>query len=347
MESKILKTRIRTSLILISFLVILALLNSDNDFSKPTNFRRQTSTAETNTYDGQVGDEDGINRGTESKTKVPIMHTFLELDPKGFNKGHERMIESWKASWENRGWETRVLTLDDAKAHPEFEKFTAKLERLELNVYEKKCYWRWMAMSSLHGDGYNEEDSYFMSDYDTIPLELDVQRGLALIEESNGMFTAYDNHVPCLMQGTRSEWDRVLHLLFDSLPKSWTKVSDMLSFLKVRETLGDDAGIIWKSDVQSDFPFQNDKNGEVVISCEKSKKLAVHLSHRACSDAYRNHIYPTKVMDHGILGSRGNVATYIGQEYIEKCEKEDVGSLEAEEKRMENIPLVELSLKQL
>ena len=244
------------------------------------------------------------------------------------NDQHEELLKAWEVSWNSKGWKTRVLTIDDAKKHPEFDSVTKELERLGLSPYNRKCYWRWMAMAALDEYGNEGNGAYFMSDYDTIPLELDSDEGLKLIDESKGIFTTYQNHVPCLMQASRSEWDRVLHLLIDSLPEGVdATASDMISLLKVRETLGDETGIIWKDEVQTGFPFQKDSNGEVVIDCLKSKKLAVHLSHNACKEAYWGGFYPDVNMKYGMVGARSEVAALIGQEYSNSCHKQESESI--------------------
>ena len=89
------------------------------------------------------------------------------------NDQHEELLKAWEMSWNSKGWKTRVLTIDDAKKHPEFDSITKELERLGLNPYNRKCYWRWMAMAALDEYGNEGNGAYFMSDYDTIQLDSD------------------------------------------------------------------------------------------------------------------------------------------------------------------------------
>jgi len=117
-------------------------------------------------------------------------------------EGHEDLLAAWKKSWEDRGWETVVLTEEDARQHPDFESINQKLQDLDVNAYNRRCYWRWLAIVTDGGG--------WMSDYDVFPLSLNGEMGLAL--EQSGTFTSYAHHVPCLIHASAKEWDRILHL---------------------------------------------------------------------------------------------------------------------------------------
>jgi len=140
------------------------------------------------------------------KNAKPIMHTFYEAVPNGCcgmtKEGHEDLLAAWKKSWEDRGWETVVLTEEDARQHPDFESINQKLQDLDVNAYNRRCYWRWLAIVTDGGG--------WMSDYDVFPLSLNGEMGLAL--EQSGTFTSYAHHVPCLIHASAKEWDRILHL---------------------------------------------------------------------------------------------------------------------------------------
>lgn len=96
-----------------------------------------------------------------AKWHTPVMNTFWEPVPGGCcgasEEGHNKLIAAWKSSWENRGWETRILTLDDAKRHPDFDKLEEILQQLDVNDYNRRCFYRWLAMSNVGGG--------WMSDY--------------------------------------------------------------------------------------------------------------------------------------------------------------------------------------
>ena len=122
-----------------------------------------------------------------AKWHTPIMNTFWEPVPGGCcgasEEGHNKLIAAWKSSWENRGWETRILTLDDAKKHPDFDKLEGILQQLEVNDYNRRCFYRWLAMVTVGGG--------WMSDYDTFPLrKIEAEVGARL--GRNGKFTSFE-----------------------------------------------------------------------------------------------------------------------------------------------------------
>ena len=261
----------------------------------------------------------------------PTMYTFFEPDPLGYccgmmNADHDRLVRAWEKSWQDKGWNTKVLTKDDAMKHPEFESLSIMLRGLALSVYNQKCYWRWMAMASLFDE--NDPTSGgggFMSDYDTIPLELNAEMGRELQIANSGKFTSYNNHVPCLIHASRVEWDRVLHLLISVIPEGLhPDASDMIILQKFRYM--EDADIIWKNTIVSRFPYVNNAEGEVVIDCEECEnKMAVHLSHYATVTAYFGKTHPVIDMTHGIIGGRAETALLVMKDYREQCEQKEDG----------------------
>eukprot|EP00956_Cyclotella_meneghiniana_P039822 scaffold180441_cov23-Cyclotella_meneghiniana.AAC.1 len=84
------------------------------------------------------------------------MSTFFTPVPGGCcgmtEEGHTKLVSAWRAAWEMYGWETRVLTESDARKHDRFEELTRKLEEANVNGYNRRCFWRWLAMSSLGED---------------------------------------------------------------------------------------------------------------------------------------------------------------------------------------------------
>ena len=91
-----------------------------------------------------------------------------------------------------------------AEAHPEYTDIVAKLDNDvplgEAIFYDKSCFLRHFAMAALGGG--------WMTDYDTIPLNIDAE-----IDGRNfpddGKFTTFEGHVPSLIVGSGGEWDRV------------------------------------------------------------------------------------------------------------------------------------------
>lgn len=105
---------------------------------------------------------------TESKDDVattptkPIIHTFFE-DLSESGNGNV-LVDAWKEEWEAIGFETKVLTMVDAKSHPDYEKMKETIDPiLGDDLYNKLCFYRWIAMAA-------QENGGFMSDYDTVSL---------------------------------------------------------------------------------------------------------------------------------------------------------------------------------
>jgi len=154
----------------------------------------------------------------EEVEERPMIYTFFELrkDKNGNpdNNGrmnHEDLIGAWKELWYEAGWSPQILTLDDARRHPDYEKYNNLLTKGTENVYEDSydfmCFMRWLAMAS-HGQG------GFMSDYDTFPLEITPSMGSSSMP-NYGVFTSYQRHVPSLISGSATEWERMSHRVLD------------------------------------------------------------------------------------------------------------------------------------
>lgn len=223
------------------------------------------------------------------KCGIPKMHTFFEP---AYRK-HDRLLtelEAWKKAWSNAGWKPVVLTMEDAKRHPNFERFNIAFEEAEYKTskYDRMCFYRWLAMASTSNGGW-------MSDYDTYPLFSNPKNhGIQL--PNGGKFTCYANHVPCLISGSLSEWQRMSELLLFSYQMHTKEFwSDMLALEEIRSTLGGYIGL--KETVTADQPYRDmnlrgPSNLEILDpyslkdACESTKgKRAIHFSHASCKRA--------------------------------------------------------------
>ena len=159
----------------------------------------------------------------------PVMYTFFnplledafvtEMSP----EGDKALLELWKSTWWEAGWEPRVLTLSDAQNHPEYEAILRQLDSTLLDGYNKLCILRWVAMSQVGGG--------WMSDYDTFPLLQQQQQQASPATTSsgfaasatnmplpnNGALTVHDRHVPDLVSGAPSEWIRMARNIVKTL----------------------------------------------------------------------------------------------------------------------------------
>lgn len=303
------KRSFRRSLTLLAVLTIFA-------YTHITNIRSERHLSDETSNDSS---DETSDFNTEESDR-PIMHTFFEPDPKGYccgmlNSGHELLLTAWEQAWQERGWKTKVLTAEDAKLHPEFSTFESKLKETHLSLYDQKCYWRWFAMAATDSGGW-------MSDYDAFPLEMDANVGSQLAAESNGVFTSFSMHVPCLIYAAREEWDRILHLMLDTIKEDGNRrSSDMQSLIKVGERLGvEESGMIWKDQTYRTFAYSRNEDDQLVVDCETISGLKIaHLSHRGTLDAYRDKLYPEIDRKLGPINGRGVAAEIFMKDYREQC----------------------------
>jgi hypothetical protein len=75
-----------------------------------------------------------------------------------FSQDSLRLIELWKKSWSNNGWNPIVLSLEDAKKHPLYHElnlkdYSSNLYKIASNNHEylELCYSRWFAYGCHDG----------------------------------------------------------------------------------------------------------------------------------------------------------------------------------------------------
>lgn len=204
---------------------------------------------------------------------------------------------------------------------------------MNLSKYNQKCFWRWLAMAAIYGDGDGDIGGGWMSDYDTMPLELTAEIGNKLAMENGGKFTSYSWHVPCLLYGSRDEWDRVINLMIGVLPPEGTHYpsgTDMLTFLKVRNEVENEGDVVFHHSVVTSFPYKNEfssifrsekEDAPREVDCENCQgKLIIHLSHAGVRDAFAHKKYPKAVREeHGVMNGRGEAARVILDDYKIQC----------------------------
>lgn len=199
------------------------------------------------------------------------------------------LLQIWKQTWSEAGWEPVVLNLDDARHHPNYDEL---LSKLLVNVtgtwfyngkklYNLFCFLRWIAMASIGGG--------WMSDYDTLPL----YSNPSYILPNNGSLTVHTGHVPNLVSGSALEWNRIAQIMFDNYDKHsnhgtefWSDMLEMDSLLKskILEGVHDTVSINDVYDAsnlhkQTHIEHPYNLNGK----CKKlEEKRAIHFSHSGC-----------------------------------------------------------------
>jgi len=239
--------------------------------------------------------EEQYERRVEEDTQKevrPIMYTFFQQREnehgdllENETQDTEAQIKVWKELWNKAGWDAKVLTIEDAEKHPDFEKYSQDILKenprlfygaLYKNSYNYMCFIRWLAMSA-HGEG------GWMSDYDTIPMGITSEVGKSLPNE--GAFTGYDRHVPSLLSGSADEWDRMSKLILDegveNIHIDTTELfSDMMALKNIHEK--DESAYIQEAKVSYEYPYLDLK----LVDCHRLDGVyAAHLSHHASKEA--------------------------------------------------------------
>ena len=106
------------------------------------------------------------------KVDRPVMHTFYEKT----EVGQDDVLKLWKEEWSRAGFDTSVLTPDDANNHPFFEEMEERVQRIfDSSDYQGFCFYRWLAMATV-GEWfrkiiilYNDDVT---SDHDTYPTNI-------------------------------------------------------------------------------------------------------------------------------------------------------------------------------
>jgi hypothetical protein len=119
-------------------------------------------------------------------------------------KNQDEMLQLWKKSWEQQGFEAIILTLEDAKKSSYYEEFVSKIKQVHLDIadheirsYGLSCYVRWLAYSTQ-----NDQESFLVSDYDVINKNFKINE----IKESKDTITFMDRHCPCLAYGSPEQF---------------------------------------------------------------------------------------------------------------------------------------------
>jgi len=228
--------------------------------------------------------------GDREENVRPIIHTFFHKVKRMTTE--DETLRVWKEEWGNAGFETVVLTLDDAKKHPDFEEIEKLMKPLfGLEGYNALCFYRWMAMAASGGG--------WMSDHDTLPLNFPIAEGFNL--PNGGNFTSFQVYVPSLMSGTEEEWNRVFKLLIDAIPRinnrpdtEEKKLSDMHAFEVLhREKNGSIIFRPYDVDVHDGYIYESPHK----VNCRKMSGRAVHLSHAYTAKALKDGTFPIEVAE--------------------------------------------------
>jgi len=246
----------------------------------------------------------------------PVMHTFF--DPIGDTDFNDPMIDAWRDEWTKAGFQTQVLTLDDAKKHPYFETMKEAVEKVfKTDTYNQLCFYRYLAMAA-NGGGW-------MSDYDTFPTNFPMNEGNAL--PNDGKFTSFQAHVPSLISATADEWAKVASLMVDTIPRSeqWLK-SDMYILYDLK--LEGNHEIEFKLPSYNVHAFIGYKALGVVDCHMLAVGRATHISHYAEAKLKEHKMYPEKAKEFPPKERRAQVSRIFMDDWRAQCGGSKVGEKE-------------------
>jgi len=223
---------------------------------------------------GNKLDGEKRNISSERSLKVdtrPTMYTFYVYAHENSMAINNELLEAWNKTWDDAGWKTRILTMEDAYAHDGYVRLKKLISGQSVSTYNKMCFYRWLAMANVV-----PKNGGWMSDMDTFPLYINPDVGWVI--PNRGKFTCHDGHVPALLSGSKSEWNRMAGLIMDTWNEHDEKYTDMLVLRSVQMKYG-------PKEVHVVGGMRNFAPGYLYKSvgfadCSMyRKRLAVHFSH--------------------------------------------------------------------
>ena len=128
------------------------------------------------------------------------------------HSSQNELIDLWKISWSNHGYEPIVLNLQDAKRHPYFDTLNTEMRKIskeitnkEISDYGMSCWFRWLAYAT------QADEKFYVSDYDAININFP-------ITEPTNKLHLMDFACPFLASGTPKQ--------FENLCKAFVEVSN-------------------------------------------------------------------------------------------------------------------------
>ena len=244
----------------------------------------------------------------------PIMHTFYQEA----DEGEDALLEVWKSEWNRAGFDTKILTMEDARSHEYFAEMESVIKPKWGETYNGLCFYRWLAMATVEGGGW-------MSDFDVMPTNFPKEDLLSLPHEGN--FTSFQYHVPSLVSGNQDEWLRVTKLLVEAIPKAgetYGLMTDMMAFFVLR-----DEGhyhIHFDYEMIKIYAYKEAKTVDCEAMCFGR---AIHFSHKATDEAFHRGYFSTSSGTEEYVLPTGRAAriSEFMEEWREQCQTEIAESL--------------------
>jgi len=175
----------------------------------------------------------------------PIIYTFYNSIYVSFTGvPQDKMFRVWHESWAEAGWNPVILTIRDAEKHPRFSEMNSIFDAKNYHPNKRLCYYRYLAMATIPGGGW-------FSEHHVLPLRPTLKDPPDM--PNNGAFTIFDRHVPSLVSGNRTEWDRISFSIMEKL-----RENDLLSLLEIHD-ISPDAYHMEKKVLHTNLIFSSDQ----------------------------------------------------------------------------------------
>jgi hypothetical protein len=249
----------------------------------------------------QTSVEEQLSAVSSSLTYPPIMYTFYSPIEDGRKQtgmspeANDLLLTAWKQEWSQAGWEPRVITIETAMKHADFEKLNKKLSSLEkaISTYDRYCFVRWLAMVVVT----EGTTGGWMSDYDTFPLH----SMYGNIIPNAGRLTVHEKSknggVPSLVSGSSVEWDRMAKELIHNayMRRDQRFWSDMFALHDVYVSSGKTMYVMEHHVTPAQVVML--KHGVEERTCRRTMGMfAIHFSHYALENGNLEGLNATDVV---------------------------------------------------
>jgi hypothetical protein len=224
----------------------------------------------------------------ESSSSSPVIYTYFERIPLEdrttgmLDDDDDRLLAFWKDIWSQAGWKTVLLTLEDAKIHPQYDEWNAQLVHLNLDIFSCVLWHRWMAMATRGG---------WYADYDVVPLlHVDYWSKSTTTLPNDGRMTVHDIMSPSLASGSAEQWALTLQVLLEDAKHHtspnegqqtfWTDSLAMNSYIKNNNVVGKASPKAGDKAVGMPYDVKDPVATNYSVQCSavlKSNKWAVHF----------------------------------------------------------------------
>jgi hypothetical protein len=214
------------------------------------------------------------------------MNVYTYYEDIGFNK-QDQLIDLWRSSWEQAGFNPVVLNLHHVKKNPYYSEFKHKLNEIHLAITGKdidnyclSCFLRWMAYSTI------DEDSMIVCDYDVINSGVSACEFKEFNNERINLITGV---CPALAIGTPQQFSDLCHTFVDMA------LSNIDLAREVATTTDKRMGEVYHDQhffklfrEQLERSVNITQTNIMAWSYKQSDKKLTHFSHRYVYE-YRNH----------------------------------------------------------